>query len=50
MFNIHRKTSVLESLFSKVAGKKVFSCEICKIFRNTFFRRKSLVFALEIFK
>ena len=47
--NIHRKTPVLESLFSKVAGLEVshlikkrlqqhsFSCKYCKIFRNNFF-------------
>ena len=47
--NIHRKTSVLKSLFNKVAGHqncnfikkrlpaKVFSCEICKTFENNFF-------------
>ena len=44
----HRETPVLESLFNKVAGlnpttllkrdsKKVFSCEYCKIFKNTYF-------------
>ena len=42
----HRKTSVLESLFNKVVGlqlyyknapTQVFSCEICKIFKNTYF-------------
>ena len=49
--NIHRKTTpVLESLFNKVAGLKasnfikkrylhVFSCEYCKILKNTFFNR-----------
>ena len=38
----HRKTPVLESLFNKVASLKetstqVFSCELCKISKNTFF-------------
>ena len=49
--NIHSKTTpVLESLFNKVAGLKasnfikkrylhVFSCEYCKIFKNTFINR-----------
>ena len=49
--NIHSKTTpVLESLFKKVAGLKasnfikkrylhVFSCECCKIFKNTFINR-----------
>ena len=41
---IYRKTPVLVSLFNKVAGLKetlprVFSCEICEIFKNTFFSR-----------
>ena len=48
--NIHRKTTVLESLFNRVAGLKacnfikrdsntatqVFSWEYCKIFKNTY--------------
>ena len=39
--NIHRKTSVLESLFNKVAGIKaataqVLSCKYCEIFKNSF--------------
>ena len=50
MFNIHRKTPVLESLFNWVASQKVFSCEICKIFKNTFFHRISPVTASVIFK
>ena len=46
----HRKSSALESLFNKVAGLKALlkillkrdsntgvSCEICKIFKNTYF-------------
>ena len=42
----HRKTPVLETLFNKVAGLKetstqVFSCENCKIFKNTFFLRNT---------
>ena len=49
--NIHSKTTpVLESLFNKVAGLKasnfikkrylhVFSCEYCKVFKNTFINR-----------
>ena len=41
----HRKTLVLGSLFNKVAGlpnllketpSQVFSCKICKIFKNTY--------------
>ena len=46
----------MESLFNKAAGltpatllkrgsNKVFSCEICKYFRNTFFYRAPLVAA-----
>ena len=46
--NIHRTTSVLESLYNKVAGVKgcgitkknsnaAFSCEYCKICKNSFF-------------
>ena len=42
---IHKKTPVPESLFNKVAVlrpkkdtlAKVFSCEFCEIFKNTFF-------------
>ena len=48
--NIHRKETVLESLFNRVAGLKVcnfikrdsdtatqvFSCEYCKMFKNTY--------------
>ena len=45
----HRQAPVLESLFNKVAGSwpvtllkrgsnKSVSCEICEIFKNTFFR------------
>ena len=29
----------MESLFNKVAGFQVFSCEYCKIFKNKFFYR-----------
>ena len=35
--NVHRKTLVLESLFNKVAGLQVFSCEYCKIAKSSFF-------------
>ena len=38
--NIHRKTSVLESLFNKVVyltPTQMFSCEICEIFKSPFF-------------
>ena len=35
--NVHRKTLVLESLFNKVAGLQVFSCEYCKIAKSIFF-------------
>ena len=35
--NVHRKTLVLESLFNKVAGLQVFSCEYCKIVKSSFF-------------
>ena len=47
-----RKTPVLESLFNKVAdlqayqketSPQVFSCEICKISKNTFFYRTALL-------
>ena len=48
--NIHRKTTVLEALFNRVAGLRasnfikrdwdtatqVFSCEYCEIFKNTY--------------
>ena len=37
----HKKTPVLQSLFNKVAGLKaptqLFCCEICVIFKNTYF-------------
>ena len=35
----YRKTPVLESLFNKVAETptQVFSCEICQIFKKTYF-------------
>ena len=47
---------MLESLFNKIAGLEafdfieeapiqVFSCEICEIFKNTFFNRAPLVAA-----
>ena len=46
-WKFHRKTTVLESLFNKGAGlvcnfikkilTQVFSCDICDIFKNTFF-------------
>ena len=29
-----------ESLFNKVAGLKVFSCEYCKIFKNNYFENQ----------
>ena len=38
----HRQAPVLESLVKKVAGLKPtheFSCEVCEIFKNTFFNR-----------
>ena len=53
--SILKKTSVMESLFTKVAGLKasivvkteiptqVFSCEYCKIFKNIFFNRTPYV-------
>ena len=34
-----RKTIVLESLFNKVAGLLVFSCEYCETFKSSFFYR-----------
>ena len=42
---------VLESLFNKVAALfatpiQVFSCEICRIFKNTYFERRLLNFKL----
>ena len=39
---------MLESLFKKVAGLKPtqeFSCEVCQIFKNTFFSRTPTVAA-----
>ena len=33
--SIHMKTTMLESLFNKIAGLK--ACEYCKAFKNTFF-------------
>ena len=41
----HRKTPVLDFLFNKVAGLKVFSCEIYEIFKNNFFQRTPTVAA-----
>ena len=35
--NVHRKKPELECLFSKVVPTRVFSCEHCKIFKNTCF-------------
>ena len=55
--NIHRKTTVLESVFNNVAGLKarnfikkvtptqVFSCEYCKIFKSGYFYRTPPVVA-----
>ena len=44
-------TLVFESFFNKVPGlqtpTQVFSCEICKIFRNTFFNRTTPMAASE---
>ena len=37
-------------LFLKVSGQEVFSCEICKIFKNAFFHRTPPVAASVIFK
>ena len=34
---IHRKTPVLDSLLIKVGDLQVFSCELCEIFKNTYF-------------
>ena len=48
--NIPSKTPVLESLFTKVTRPQslhVFSCEYCKIFKNTLFYRTPLLAALE---
>ena len=40
---IHRKTSVFESLLNKISGLRyyhfVFSCEYCKILKNSYFYR-----------
>ena len=37
-FKFHKKTPMLESLrYRKANPTEVFSCEFCKIFRNTFF-------------
>ena len=53
--NVHRKTPVLETLFIKVTGltacilikketpTQVFSCEYCKIFKNSFFVEHLLI-------
>ena len=46
----HRKTSELESLFSKVTSLEkdsntVFSCEICEIFKSTYFEEHLLTVA-----
>ena len=52
--NIHRKTHALEPVFDKGLGleifeketpRQVFSCEYCKIFKNSFFYRTPLVAA-----
>ena len=53
----HRKNPVLESLFIKILGQtcnfiketltQVFSCEICEIFKNTFFQRTPPVAAFD---
>ena len=40
------KTTVLESLFNKVAGLKL-SCKYCKIFKNSFFHKTPPVAASE---
>ena len=50
-----RKKPVLESLFNKAAGLKetptqVFSCEICEIFKNTFFYGTTPVAASALYK
>ena len=50
---LHKKVLVLEPLFKKLAGSrtatllkktptKVFSCEVCEIFKNTFFFYRTL--------
>ena len=39
VFKFYRKTPVLESLFNEDARFQVFSCEICKISKNTVFYR-----------
>ena len=51
--NTHRKTSVLESLLIKLQAwrlqkNQMFSCEYCKILKNSFFYRLPLVAASEI--
>ena len=43
-------THVLESLLDYVDGRKVFPCEICKIFKNSFFNQTPPVAASVIFK
>ena len=52
IFEIHRKTPVLESLCNKVAGlrtpTKMFSCEYCKIFKKNFLYREHLRWLLLI--
>ena len=51
--SIHWKTSVLESLFNKLAcletPRKVFSCGYCEIFKNSFCYRTTPVVASEYF-
>ena len=56
--NIHMKTTVLESLFNKVAGlqacnketpTQVFSCEYCEIFKNTYFEERLRTSVSEVF-
>ena len=36
---LKRKTLALESLFNKVVGLQMFSCEYCKFFKSSFFYR-----------
>ena len=49
--NIHRKTSVLESLFNyQETPMQVFSCEHCKIFKNSFLQNTSDGFYIKPFQ
>ena len=46
--NIHRKTSVLESPFTKVVPAQVFSGEYCELFKKTYFKEYLRLVAYEL--